>query len=96
MDMSEILLVLVEGFKHCSEVQGKILAVKLLKPLLVCLHDRIQVGIMDVLKVGRSTVYALLNRNDFPATRIGKRILVSETALHEWLEAGGTARDDAV
>ena len=44
MDMSEILLVLVEGFKHCSEVQGKILAVKLLKPLLVCLHDRIQVG----------------------------------------------------
>ena len=52
--------------------------------------------IMATLNIGRSTVYALLKRQDFPAVRIGKRILVSETALREWLEAGGTARDDAV
>lgn len=51
--------------------------------------------VMDVLKVGRSTVYALLNRNDFPASRIGKRILVSETALREWLARGGTEQREA-
>jgi len=47
------------------------------------------------LKVGRSTVYALLNRRDFPATRIGKRIVVSETALREWLANGGTQQREA-
>lgn len=47
------------------------------------------------LKVGRSTVYALLNRRDFPATRIGKRIVVSETALREWLARGGTEQREA-
>ena len=52
--------------------------------------------IMATLGIGRSTVYELLNRKDFPAVRIGRRVLVSETALREWLEAGGTARDDAV
>lgn len=47
------------------------------------------------LKVGRSTVYALLHRRDFPATRIGKRIVVSETALREWLARGGTEQREA-
>lgn len=49
--------------------------------------------VMDVLKVGRSTVYALLNRSDSPASRIGKRILVSETALREWMARGGTKQE---
>ena len=51
--------------------------------------------VMDVLKVGRSTVYALLNRNDFPVSRIGKRILVSETALREWMSRGGTEQRES-
>ena len=51
--------------------------------------------IMSTLHVGRSTVYALLKRQDFPTTRIGKRILVSETALREWLARGGTEQREA-
>ncbi len=49
--------------------------------------------VMEMLRVGRSTVYALLNRRDFPAVRIGKRLIVSETALQEWMRRGGTAQD---
>lgn len=49
--------------------------------------------LMLALGVGRSTVYALLNRSDFPASRIGKRILVSETALREWMARGGTKQE---
>jgi excisionase family DNA binding protein len=54
--------------------------------------------VMEALNIGRSTVYSLLNRADFPASRIGKRIVVSETALREWLAKGGTAHEkgDAV
>ena len=48
--------------------------------------------IMKTLNVGRSTVYALLKREDFPASRIGKRIVVSEMALREWMAQGGTER----
>lgn len=51
--------------------------------------------IMEMLGVGRSTVYALLKREDFPASRIGKRIVVSETALREWMAQGGTERREA-
>ena len=51
--------------------------------------------LQTTLKVGRSTVYALLKRRDFPATRIGKRIVVSETALREWLANGGTQQREA-
>lgn len=52
-------------------------------------------AIMSALGVGRSTVYALLKREDFPASRIGKRIVVSETALREWLARGGTEQREA-
>ena len=51
--------------------------------------------VMDVLKCGRSTTYALLKRSDFPASRIGKKIVVSETALREWLANGGTQQREA-
>ena len=42
------------------------------------------------LGVGRSTVYALLKRADFPSARLGRRIVVPESALREWLAKGGT------
>ena len=52
-------------------------------------------AIMSALGVGRSTVYSLLKREDFPASRIGKRIVVSETSLREWMAQGGTERREA-
>ena len=51
--------------------------------------------LMRVLNVGRSTVYSLLKRPDFPSSRIGKRIVVSETALRDWMAQGGTERRQA-
>lgn len=44
----------------------------------------------DTLGVSRSTAYALVKRADFPAANIGKRIVVSESALREWIAKGGT------
>ena len=46
--------------------------------------------LMKVLKVGRSTAYQLFHRDDFPVSRIGKKLLVSESALAAWMERGGT------
>lgn len=51
--------------------------------------------VMSTLNIGRSTVYALLKRQDFPASRVGKKIVVSETALREWLARGGTEQREA-
>lgn len=39
-----------------------------------------------VLGVGRNTAYELVKRSDFPAVRIGRRIVVPVDALREWLE----------
>ena len=39
-----------------------------------------------VLGVGRDAVYTLAHRQDFPAIRLGKRIIVSRDALRQWLE----------
>lgn len=44
--------------------------------------------------LGRTGAYALMNRKDFPSFRIGKKLFVSETALREWIAAGGTAQDE--
>ena len=52
-------------------------------------------AIMSALGIGRSTAYALLNRSDFPATRIGKKIIVSEADLRDWLARGGTDQREA-
>ena len=51
--------------------------------------------IMNALGISRSMVYSLFNREDFPVTRIGKRIVVSETALREWMAQGGTERSES-
>lgn len=42
------------------------------------------------LGISRTTAYALVNRPDFPTTRIGKKIIISESALKVWLDNGGT------
>ena len=46
--------------------------------------------VMDYLGLGRSTVYAMFQIPGFPATRVGRRLIVSERALSEWLARGGT------
>ena len=50
--------------------------------------------VVECTGLGRSTVYALFQAPGFPATRIGKRLIVSETALNEWLAKGGTQKND--
>lgn len=42
--------------------------------------------IQDILGISRTTAYALVNREDFPAFRSGNRIKVSKAALFEWMK----------
>lgn len=43
----------------------------------------------DMMELGfsRSMTYQLLNRRDFPAIKIGRRLFVKYDSLMEWLEA---------
>ena len=42
------------------------------------------------LGISRSTAYNLVKRPDFPSIQVGKKIIISETALQAWLDNGGT------
>jgi len=46
--------------------------------------------VMDCTGLGRTTVYAMFQNPSFPASRVGRRLIVSERALSEWLDRGGT------
>jgi len=48
--------------------------------------------VMACTGLGRTTVYAMFQIPGFPAVRIGKRLIVSERALSEWLARGGTGQ----
>lgn len=50
--------------------------------------------VMEATGLSRSTIYAMFHMEGFPVTRVGKRVLVSETALNEWLAKGGTQKND--
>jgi excisionase family DNA binding protein len=40
--------------------------------------------------VGRKTLYEMIKRGEFPpARKFGRKILVSKSALEEWLRLGG-------
>ena len=41
--------------------------------------------IQQKLKIGRNTLYKLLNSDDFPSYRIGKKIYASEEEIDKWL-----------
>ena len=41
----------------------------------------------EALGVSRPVVYALMNRTDFPAFKIGSRTLVSADGLRAWVQA---------
>lgn len=51
-------------------------------------------GVMKQTGLGRNTVYAMFNIPSFPATRVGKRIIVAEDALYAWLDRGGTEQKE--
>lgn len=42
-----------------------------------------------LLGISRSAAYNLMHRADFPSFRIGKRLLVKQDKLTEWLDAQG-------
>ena len=42
--------------------------------------------VADALGVSRPVVYQLMKRADFPAFKIGRRTLVSKSALEEWVD----------
>lgn len=43
--------------------------------------------VSHILKIGRSKVYELANRPDFPTVRIGRNIRVPKDALIQWVES---------
>lgn len=43
--------------------------------------------IQIALGIGRRQVYELLNREDFPAIRLGRKIIVPREAFFRWLDA---------
>uniref|UniRef100_A0A7V4TZ32 DNA-binding protein n=1 Tax=Candidatus Caldatribacterium saccharofermentans TaxID=1454753 RepID=A0A7V4TZ32_9BACT len=48
--------------------------------------------LLEVLPIGKNTLYRLLHRADFPARRVGRKFLVSKRALLRWLEERNDAR----
>ena len=48
--------------------------------------------VVELTGLSRSTIYALFHSDGFPATRVGRRWLVSEAALRDWLARGGSAQ----
>ena len=53
------------------------------------MNDRLAVSVVEAAKmlgVSRPTMYQLIRREDFPAARIGGRVLIPVKQLEEWLE----------
>ena len=42
--------------------------------------------LQQVLGIGRAQAYELVNRADFPAIRLGRKILIPRDALMRWLD----------
>ena len=40
----------------------------------------------EYLGIGRATAYELVNSEDFPSFRIGRKILINVDALQEWID----------
>lgn len=48
-----------------------------------------------VLKCSRSLAYTLVKKPGFPVARLGKKVVIPETALAEWISNGGTEQKGA-
>ena len=42
--------------------------------------------LFSVLPLGKSTIYKLVSRNDFPKIRVGKRIIIPRDQFVKWME----------
>lgn len=42
--------------------------------------------LLEMLPLGRNSIYRLVNKDDFPKVRIGKKIIIPVQKLNEWLE----------
>lgn len=60
-----------------------------LEPLAVSAEEAAK-----LLNVSRPTLYTLLNQDDFPSFRIGKRVLVSVSGLKDWVDRQTIERSD--
>ncbi|MGG1518749.1 helix-turn-helix domain-containing protein [Paenibacillus oryzisoli] len=40
----------------------------------------------EILPLGKNSLYKLVNRNDFPKVKVGKKILIPAIGLTKWLE----------
>ncbi|OZQ68290.1 helix-turn-helix domain-containing protein [Paenibacillus odorifer] len=43
--------------------------------------------LLDLLPLGRNSIYRLVSRDDFPKIRIGKKFIIPAKRFEEWLEA---------
>lgn len=54
--------------------------------------EKLTISVSEMQKalgIGRNTAYELVNRADFPAVRLGKRIVIPVEGLAAWLKARG-------
>lgn len=45
--------------------------------------------LQSVLGISKNTAYALVNEDGFPSVRIGRKIIIYEESLKEWLKLKG-------
>ena len=55
------------------------------RPSLEC-RVYVTEDLMQLLGVSRSVAYCLVNRQDFPSIRVGRKILIPRDAFEKWLE----------
>ena len=52
--------------------------------------------IQEALGIGRNAAYCLANRADFPAIRLGNKLIIPRDAFMRWLEAQTADKLDAI
>ena len=52
--------------------------------------------VQQALGIGRNAAYCLANRADFPAIRLGNKLIVPRDAFLRWLEAQTADKLDAI
>ena len=52
--------------------------------------------VQQALGIGRNAAYCLANRADFPAIRLGNKLIIPRDAFLRWLEAQTADKIDAI
>ena len=61
--------------------------------------DKLTLTVRDIqqaLGIGRNAAYCLANRADFPAIRLGSKLIIPRDAFLRWLEAQTADKIDAL